>query len=149
LKVIARLLRGSAKLRYRWLDLATIKDIPIARFNELIVQLRSNGWCQVSEYDGFDAWIDYGRIGMRRRGVRLRLEWDNWTGGSIEGPRVAIEEVAREHGLRVTYQLLSLTLFHHDFLALKRGGEAGISQDGRQMSRDAVGCHKARAPAPR
>jgi hypothetical protein len=41
---------------------------------------------------------------MRRRGVRLKFEWDNWTEGSVEGPRATIEELAREFGLQVTHE---------------------------------------------
>ena len=102
MNVLARILRAVAKMRFRVLGLATIKDLPTARFNGLVAELAAAGWRKTSEYDGFDAWIDYGRIVMERDGIRLTLEWDNWTEGSIEGPRSAIEKIAREHDLPVT-----------------------------------------------
>src|SRR5262245_16941900 len=95
----ARLLRGLAKLRFHLLDLATIKDIPTERFRALVDQLTRDGWRNADEYDGFDAWIDYGRIKLRRGGVRLTLEWDNWTEGSVEGPRNVVERMGRDSGL--------------------------------------------------
>ena len=102
--LLARFLRALAKQRFRLLGLATIKDIPTDRFRKLVDQLAGAGWRKTSEYDGFDAWIDYGRIRMKRHGANLTLEWDNWTEGSIEGPRTAIEEIGRDHNLPVTHE---------------------------------------------
>ncbi|MDR0233910.1 MAG: hypothetical protein LBI31_03800, partial [Zoogloeaceae bacterium] len=91
-------------MRFRVLGLATIKDLPTAQFNALIAELVSAGWRKTSEYKGFDAWIDYGQIKMRRDGIRLTFEWDNWTEGSVEGSRNVVEQIAREHNLPVTYE---------------------------------------------
>lgn len=44
-----------------------------------------------------------GRITLRLDAVRLKLEWDNWTEGSIEGPRATIEQLAQDLALPVTY----------------------------------------------
>jgi hypothetical protein len=104
MRPLARLLRTLAKWRFRWLGLATIKDIPTARFRRLVDDLVARGWRKVAEYDGFDAWIDYGRIKLRKDGHRLLLEWDNWTEGSIEGRRTVIEGIARDFGLEVVHQ---------------------------------------------
>ena len=52
-------------IRFRVLRLATIKDIPAEDFNQLVERLLRQGWCKTSEYDGFDAWIDYGRISLK------------------------------------------------------------------------------------
>ena len=102
--MLARSMRAVAKMRFRALGLATIKDLPTARLNRLVEELVATGWRKTSEYDGFDAWIDYGRIILRRDGVRLTLEWDNWTEGSVEGPRRAVEAIAEEHRLAVTHE---------------------------------------------
>ena len=102
--VLARWLRALAKLRFRALGLATIKDIPTKQFNELAEKLIAAGWRKTSEYEGVDAWIDYGRIRMRKGRVRLTLEWDNWTEGSIEGPRTVLEDIAHEFGMRVGHE---------------------------------------------
>jgi hypothetical protein len=104
MNLLARSLRALAKARFHLLGLATIKDIPTEKFNRLASELGALGWRKTGEYEGFDAWIDYGSITMQRRGVRLKLEWDNWTEGSIEGPRAAIQEIARELGLQVTHE---------------------------------------------
>jgi hypothetical protein len=103
MNVLARSLRAVAKMRFRVLGLATIKDLPTARFNRLVEELAAAGLRKTGEYKGFDAWVDYGRITMRRNGIRLKLEWDNWTEGSVEGPRTAIEQSGQEFDLPVTH----------------------------------------------
>jgi hypothetical protein len=104
MNILARSLRAVAKLRFRLLGLATIKDVPTDRFNRLVEELAATGWQKASEYDGVDAWIDYGRMIMQRDRVRLTLEWDNWTEGSVEGPRSAIEKIAQEYDLPVSHE---------------------------------------------
>ncbi len=92
-----------SKWRCRFLNLATITDIPTDEFNALTQQLLASGWEKTSEYEGPDAWIDYGRIKLRKDGARLNLEWDNWTEGSLEGPRSIIESIAHGAGYPVFY----------------------------------------------
>ena len=91
-------------MRFRLLGLATIKDIPSDHFNDLVKQLIATGWRVTSEYPGYDAWIDCGKLSLRKGRTRLKLEWDNWTEGSVEGPRETIEELARERQLTVSYE---------------------------------------------
>ena len=103
MNILAKFLRGVAKLRFKALGHATIKDIPTDEFNALVDNLVSSGWRKVSEYSGLDAWIDYGRIEIRKDSIKLTLEWDNWTQGSIEGPRDTLEALAaRDSKLTVT-----------------------------------------------
>ena len=92
---LAKWLRAFAELRYRVLGLAVIRDIPTERYNELPDWLRQRGWTLVSEYDGFDAWVDFGELRFERDGTRIRLEWDNWTEGSIEGPRTVVKALGQ------------------------------------------------------
>ena len=99
---LARLLRTVSRARFRLLGLVTIKDIPTDRFNAVISTLIDDGWVKTYEYSGFDAWIDYGCIKLRRERHTLRCEWDNWTEGSIEGPPHELEGIANENGLTVT-----------------------------------------------
>jgi hypothetical protein len=104
MNLLVRSLRAFSRLRFRALGLATIQDLPTERFRRFVEALVAEGWRNTSEYDGFDAWIDYGRIVLRRNGIRLTLEWDNWTEGSVEGPRSVIEKIAQQHSLTVTNQ---------------------------------------------
>ena len=103
-KSIANTLRILAKLRFRLLNLATIKDIPTEQFNEIIKELITLGWKKTYVYDGFDAWIDYGKVKLREKGIKLIFEWDNWTEGSIEGPITVIENLGKENNLKVTHE---------------------------------------------
>lgn len=63
---IAKVLRSFAKLKFRALKLATIKDIPTEEFNRIAKHFISEGWTKKYVYDGFDAWIDYGKIILKK-----------------------------------------------------------------------------------
>jgi hypothetical protein len=43
-----------------------ICNIPTETFNRIVKDLRADGWRKAAEYDGFDAWIDYGMIVLRK-----------------------------------------------------------------------------------
>ena len=101
LPLFARFIRFFPKARFRLLGLATIKDIPTDQFNEIIRALIDDGWKLTSHYSGFDAWIDYGRVKLRKKPHRLKFEWDNWTEGSIEGKPDVLGEIARRHNLKM------------------------------------------------
>ena len=92
--MVASVMRLVAKARFRLLGLATIPNIPTARFNALVETLISEGWQPTTEYRGIDAWIDYGCVRLEKSGQALKCEWDNWTEGSIEGPRRVLEGIA-------------------------------------------------------
>lgn len=99
----AKLLRFLFKVRFKILKLATINDIPTEKFNNLIENMISDDWKKTYEYSGFDAWIDYGKIKLRRGSIKIIFEWDNWTEGSIEGPIKFVEIIAKENNLKVTH----------------------------------------------
>ena len=103
MKWLGQILRMLAKLRFRLLGLATIKDISGDRFKALASRLASEGWRPRSRYAGFDAGIDYDRIRFSRGFTSLKCEWDNWTEWSVEGPRKVVESIARDNQLEVTY----------------------------------------------
>ena len=100
-RFLVRALRFLPKIRFRLLGLATIKDIPTDQFNQIIKSLVQDGWTVESEYSGHDAWIDYGRVKLRRGSQRLEFEWDNWTEGSIEGKPELLGGIASRNGLQV------------------------------------------------
>lgn len=78
----------------------SIKDIPTATFNAIVEELLADGWQTTDEYDGFDAWIDYGLLRMTRTGVDLKLEWDNWFEGVIEGPDEIVAAIRDRYQLK-------------------------------------------------
>jgi hypothetical protein len=84
------------------LRLATIKDIPTERLKALQAQLLSEGWAQTYEYAGLDAWIDYGCLKLQRGRDKLKLEWDNWTEGSVEGRHDLVAAIAEQIQLPVS-----------------------------------------------
>ncbi|MEM7277739.1 MAG: hypothetical protein AAF385_06395 [Pseudomonadota bacterium] len=98
---VASVVRSIAKASFWLRGLASITDIPTDQLNEIIRGLISDGWEKYYEYEGFDAWIDYGCVKLRRERVRLKFEWDNWTEGSIEGRSQYVRGIAVDHGLEV------------------------------------------------
>jgi len=104
MKLIAKILRKFAKLRFKVLGYATIKDIPTDQFNQIIKTLTSSGWKQTYVYEGVDAWIDYGKVKLKGVKHQLTFEWDNWTEGSIEGPSKEIHKLAISNQLKVSKQ---------------------------------------------
>ena len=95
-------MRGFAKWQFRIRGLASITDIPTEKFNELILALQNDGWKKTYEYSGFDAWIDYGCVRLKKNGDRLKFEWDNWDEGSIEGPANVVKLVADRFGFQTS-----------------------------------------------
>ncbi|HKS38391.1 MAG TPA: hypothetical protein VJW76_14450 [Verrucomicrobiae bacterium] len=77
-----------------------VSDIPTETFNQIIEELRSQGWRKVDEYDNMDAWIDYGMVVLEKSGASLRFEWDNWMEGSVDGPDVVVQEIRRRYKLK-------------------------------------------------
>ena len=77
-----------------------ISDIPTDTFNRIIADLRSDGWKTISEYDGIDAWIDYGAILLKQDSTELFFEWNNWWEGSIQGPDILLEELQEKYELK-------------------------------------------------
>jgi hypothetical protein len=92
--------RAFSKLRFRVLGLATIKGIPTYEFRDLIKTLKSEGWYVTYEYYGSDAWVHYGQVKLRHDLRRLNLEWDDKTGGSIEGAGDLIRGIAYTKGYK-------------------------------------------------
>ena len=89
------------RLAFRLRKLRSIFPVETARFNRIIADLSARGWRKVGEYRGVDAWIDYGRIVLKKGRRRLVFEWDNWDEGSIEGKADVIEEIAAAYRLPV------------------------------------------------
>jgi len=104
MKIIRRLVQCYQTARFKLMNLATIKDLPTDRFNNLAQILIESGWNKTFEYEGCDAWVDYGCIKLKKHKLFLILEWDNYTEGSIEGPRKLIEQIGKAINLHVIYQ---------------------------------------------
>ena len=70
------------------------EGIPTSRFNEILAAYIGSGWEKQYEYDGMDAWIDYGRVDIEKGSGQLRFEWTNWLEGEISGPPNVLREIA-------------------------------------------------------
>jgi len=99
---LATVVRGFTKWQFKMRGLASITDIPTDRFNQLLSALQADGWEKTYEYAGFDAWIDYGCIRLKKKGTKLKFEWDNWDEGSVEGPADAVQHLASQFGFQTS-----------------------------------------------
>jgi hypothetical protein len=99
MKVVVDLIRKLINCKYALLGLAVIEDIPTDQFTAIVKEHGETGWKKTYLYQGFDAWIDYGRIDLQKNGSKLRFEWDNWTEGEISGPKAVVDALAARHGL--------------------------------------------------
>lgn len=77
-----------------------IDDVKSIAFNSIIEDLLDQGWAAKQTYNEFNAWIDYGRVILKKGGVKLIFEWDNWTEGVIEGPKKMILKIAKDYDLK-------------------------------------------------
>ncbi|MDR8523183.1 hypothetical protein [Shewanella fidelis] len=92
--------RKAVDLKFKALGLKIIQDIPTDDFNRILEHHLSDGWVKTYEYDGFDAWIDYGKVKLIKYGVKLNFEWDNWCEGEIIGKAKDIDSLASKFGLK-------------------------------------------------
>ena len=87
-------------LTHHWMkgrDLRThacIEGIDTDVFNRILAQYMSDGWLKTYEYDGFDAWIDYGSVILEKDGEEIYFEWDNWMEGEVSGSKSEIERIS-------------------------------------------------------
>jgi len=77
-----------------------ITGIETHTFHQIVADLRSEGWETISEYDGFDVWIDYGKIVLRKDETDLTFEWDNWSEGEVAGPEKLLQALKEKYVLR-------------------------------------------------
>ena len=79
-----------------------MEGVPTDAFHALLQEHVDSGWVVAWAYDGFDAWIDYGRADLRRGRERLVFEWDNWLEGTIIGGWWLIRRLAERVGRPVS-----------------------------------------------
>ncbi|WP_040816214.1 hypothetical protein, partial [Nocardia concava] len=82
-------------VRERIFGMPEVNDIPTPCFNELLEHYLDIGWQRIYEYDGPDAWIDYGRVHLKYGTSVLRFRWNNYDEGSVTGPRTELADVTR------------------------------------------------------
>ena len=79
-----------------------IEGVPTPKFNQILKAHLAKGWVKTYEYEGFDAWIDYGRVDLRSGREILRFEWTNWLEGEISGSPGAVAELTAAYNLPPT-----------------------------------------------
>lgn len=101
---LATQIRRITKWQFRLRGLASITSIRTDKFNEFLSVLQDEGWKKTYEYSGFDAWIDYGCVHLKKDGIRLKFEWDNWDEGSVEGQKAVIQSLADRFGYQASLE---------------------------------------------
>ncbi|MFK3737158.1 hypothetical protein [Massilia sp. TN1-12] len=75
------------------LEPETIEGLPPFALRQANDALRRQGWVTTYEYVGEDAWVDYARVDLRKGRSKLKLEWDQESGGTVAGPRAVLDEL--------------------------------------------------------
>jgi hypothetical protein len=70
-----------------------IEGLPPFALRQSADALKASGWITTYEYHGDDAWVEYARVDLRKGRDKLKLEWDQESGGSIDGPRSVLDEL--------------------------------------------------------
>ena len=99
--MVAKVLRWFAKKSFEWKGHKTIFPIETDQFNCVVKDLLDSGWKKTYEYEGFDAWIDYGAITLRNDSGKLYFEWDNWHEGSIYGAPELLVPISEKYKLPI------------------------------------------------
>jgi len=71
----------------------TIDGLPPFALRQALDGLLRQGWIKTFEYVGEDAWRDYARVDLRRGRSKLKLEWDQESGGTVAGPHAVLAEL--------------------------------------------------------
>jgi hypothetical protein len=75
------------------LEPETIDGLPPFALRQAVETLARQGWIKTFEYLGEDAWIDYARVDLRKGRSKLKLEWDQESGGSVAGPHAVLVDL--------------------------------------------------------
>lgn len=98
----ARLLRAFDRFQRRLRGRSIVLGIGADRSGHIVDTLVADGWNLRTWREGFESGLDTRRITLRRRWRTVRLEWDNWSEWSLDGPRDIVAEIARGHDMIVT-----------------------------------------------
>jgi hypothetical protein len=90
---ISHIVRYLGVLNDPRLEPGTIDGLPPFALRQALDALAHQGWVTTYEYAGADAWVDYARVDLRKGRSKLRLEWDQESGGSVAGPQVVLDDL--------------------------------------------------------
>jgi hypothetical protein len=90
---LSRVVRYMGVLADPQLRPGTIEGLPPFAVRKAIEALLRSGWIKTFEYNADDAWVDYARVDLRKGRSKLKLEWDQDSGGSVAGPREVLHEL--------------------------------------------------------
>ena len=90
---LARIVRYMGVLGDPQLEPGTIEGLPPFAVRQTVESLLRSGWIKTFEYIADDAWVDYARVDLRKGRSKLKLEWDQDSGGSVAGPRAVLHEL--------------------------------------------------------
>ena len=79
----------------------SFKDVNTDLGNHILRDFKSEGWKVTSEYSDqmFDKGIDFDAYSLKRDGVKIEFEWDNWEDWIITGPAEVMSELAQRYSL--------------------------------------------------
>ena len=80
---------------------SSFKDVNTNLGKTILKDLKSDGWKVTSEYSNkmFDKSIDFDAYTLKRGGLKIEFEWDNWEEWTITGPSDVLCELAQRYPL--------------------------------------------------
>jgi hypothetical protein len=81
-----------------------IENIDTEKGNEILVQLRKDGWKISDQYNrlAFDKGIDFDSYTLKKGDEKLYLEWSNWFEWEIQGSEREIGHIIAKFNLEST-----------------------------------------------
>ena len=104
MKILVKIARKLVNFKYKVLGLRIIQDVPSDQFISIVEDYVKQGWVKTYEYDGFDAWIDFGKIKLKKDSEKLVFEWDNWSEGEITGKVQELQKLAELYQLDIRHE---------------------------------------------
>jgi len=76
-----------------------IKEVSTELFNKVIKTLLKEGAKKSFEYQGMDAWIDYGEVHLWLNEDKIVFTWTNWFEGEIEADPALLNKICSRFGI--------------------------------------------------
>jgi hypothetical protein len=87
------------------LEIKITTNVETSIFYSIIKFLKKNNWDLTAEYDEniFDKGIDFDFYELCKGDEKIRLAWNNWLEGEIQGTTVTLNEIAQHFKIDLKY----------------------------------------------
>jgi hypothetical protein len=79
----------------------TAVDIKTEVWNNIISELKNNGWDTIFKYEGFDVGIDRDAVTLKNnKNQTIEFTWDNWSEGVITSEEEILKELENKFDIK-------------------------------------------------